>query len=98
LDAKTDLSAASAALAGQIPAVVREVVSRSKLEMLRRTGTATGKITGPDILTVATEVSAENDLFRTKTRKDGLNFEAMAEIFTAAGTAMEEAAENHSVN
>lgn len=91
LDPTTDLSDASEMLQGQIPAMVREVVSRSKLEMLRRTGLASGKITGPDILSVATEVQAENALFREKTN-DGPDLEAVAEFLKGAGEAIGEVA------
>lgn len=91
LDHTTDLTEASAKLAGSIPAVVREVLSRSKLEMLRRTGIATGKITGPDILTVATEVHDENALFRQR-KAENKNLAGVAEFFTAAGEAIGEVA------
>lgn len=91
LDQNTDLTAASETLQGHIPAIVREVVSRSKLEMLRRTGLATGKITGPDILSVATEVQAENALFRDKT-DTGPDLEAVAEFLKGAGEAIGEVA------
>lgn len=87
LDTKTDLSAAAQALEGQIPANVREVVSRSKLEMLRRTGIADGKITGPDILSVAVEVQTENNLFREKPKRNE-DLEAVADFLSGAGDAL----------
>jgi transitional endoplasmic reticulum ATPase len=91
LDPKTDLTEASERLEGQIPAMVREVVSRSKLEMLRRTGLASGKITGPDILSVATEVQAENALFRdNEPDNHAESMAALAKGLQVAGSVMEQ--------
>ncbi len=65
--ADEDLSAAGKELNGQIPAVIREVVERSKLFAVRRSdGTSRLKISGEDITKAAKGMKNHLDLMDTK--------------------------------
>lgn len=64
LDAGIDCTPAATKLAGQIPARVREAVSRAKRAMLQRTSDMNGKVIGSDLEAVANEVIAEGKLFQ----------------------------------
>lgn len=58
-----DLLPAGAMLNGEIPAVIREVVERAKLEAIRRAGGETSSISGADLLAAAKVLKAERTLF-----------------------------------
>lgn len=60
---QVDLGGVAAQLAGKIPAVIREVVERSKLEMLRRTAGTGGPILAVDLTEAAEEVRLQQDAF-----------------------------------
>ena len=55
----TDLTEAAVVLDGQSPARVREVLQRSALEVLRRTGNLESRVLGSDLSAIAKEVVAE---------------------------------------
>lgn len=64
-----DLAEASAMMAGEIPAVVQEVVERSKLAAIRRDPHmefGPGSITGDDLVTAAHSMRNQLDLLRPK--------------------------------
>lgn len=64
LDPQTNLEEVGLTLSGQIPAVIREVVERSKLEWIRRTGGTTEEVflSGEDINYAAKTVLAQKSL------------------------------------
>ena len=62
----TDLTEVGEVMSGKIPAQIREVINRAKLEALRRTGSADSQITGQDLVEVARELLTETELFNRK--------------------------------
>ena len=66
LEQNTNLDEAALILDKQSPARVREVLQRSALELLRRTGSLKEKIVGTDLAVIAREVIAEQQLFAPK--------------------------------
>lgn len=66
LDLDAKLIEVGELLDGQIPAVIREVVERSKLERIRRAGSAKASITDDDLVIAAKTVLQQQELFREK--------------------------------
>lgn len=64
----TDLTEAAVLLDGQSPARIREVLQRSALEVLRRTGNLKEKVIGSDLSVIAREVVAEQKRFNPENR------------------------------
>lgn len=58
-----DISEAGELVQGEIPAVIREVVERAKLEAIRRANGTAASITGSDLLAAAKVLKAERALF-----------------------------------
>lgn len=75
------------ALQGQIPAVIREVVERSKLESIRRTGSM-AEIKGSDVLQAAHVLKAENALFRGKNPEEPMVMRVADKVGQAIGRAI----------
>ncbi len=82
IDPAESLSAAGAALAGQIPAVIREVVERSKLNAIRRGGTL--MLTGADLLSAARGMLSHLELIKPKAPDTRSVQEKAAEIVADA--------------
>lgn len=61
-----DLSEVGEMLSGHIPAVIREVLERSKLAALSRTHGQSVELTAEDLMVTATRLKKEQDLFRIK--------------------------------
>lgn len=66
LDATTDISSAAAKLAGNVPAVITEVVKRAKLSQLSRQepGTKVEKLTGEALDDAAFTMTKQNELLK----------------------------------
>jgi hypothetical protein len=87
IEAGADLVPAATVLALSSAAVVRETLSRARLETLRRTGDPKAKINGEDLFKVAEEVINERKRFTTeKSGPDKRAFEAFGEAMEAAGS------------
>ncbi len=65
--ADEDLSAVSERLDGQIPAIIREVVERAKLEAMNRSGGTSLRMSGGDLDNSAETLMIEEGLFRPNT-------------------------------
>jgi transitional endoplasmic reticulum ATPase len=90
LDTKADLTETSMILAEETPARVREMISRAKLESLRRTGNPEAKLTAADLEAVAKEVKAEATLLIRNTGTEQHNhLKMMGEAFTGVGKVMQ---------
>lgn len=61
-----NLEQAGALVAGEIPAVVREIVERAKLEAIRRAGGSASEISNGDLVAAAKVLKAEKGLFAPK--------------------------------
>ncbi len=94
LDKKADISEAQKILAGEVPARVREVVGRARLESLRRTGNLNSEFTAADLAAVAKEVKAESRLFQPHTGNETLlaSRVVLAEALHGAADALRETA------
>lgn len=64
--ADEDLVEVGVILAGQKPAVIREVVERSKFEALRRTEGKSAELTADDLVATARVLKSEQELFRKR--------------------------------
>lgn len=98
LESNIDLTAVSELLAGHIPAQIRETISRSKLESLRRTGNPEAKITATDLGAVAKEVKAEAALLKKSQEKesDTSHVTALADGFAGAAQILRKSSKNGS--
>jgi transitional endoplasmic reticulum ATPase len=79
----TNLDEASAVLAGIIPALIREVVERSKLAAIRRVGSHGGgevKLTGEDIEITARTMKRHMEMLEPKKKDDRSEREKAAQI------------------
>ncbi len=88
LDPSADLSAAGEALAGKIPACIRQAVTRAKKETLRRTGGKMERITTGDLTKAATEVVTEHGLFRPTKNDNGHALAGLGKGLSEAGEAL----------
>ncbi len=88
LENDADLSSVSHVLAGQTPAKVREVIGRARLELLRRAGGASDRISAHDLETVGREVVAEGALIKPATTEQHPGVHAIAAGFEDAAAAM----------
>lgn len=75
---KTNLAEVGTLLAGQTPAVIREVVERSKLASISRTGKASSKIEGVDIEVAAKTMVQQQALLAPTPDKEPNVFELLA--------------------
>jgi transitional endoplasmic reticulum ATPase len=82
LGARVQLTAASQILAGNIPAVIREAVERSKMAAIYRTGRAVGDgdLTEQDIVVSARTMKAQADLLTPKKPDTRSVYEKAADI------------------
>lgn len=83
LPAGEDISAACNTLAGQIPAVIREVVERSKLSAIRRRG-PTLTLKGEDLELAAKSMMAHVKLMATKVKDTRSDVEKAAGVLASA--------------
>lgn len=95
-----DMADAGKALAGQIPARIREAVQRARYESLRRTGSWGAPITSADVEAAADELQGESDLFKSGSAnaEEKAVLPAMAGAFTVAGAALRKAVAAQSGN
>lgn len=86
LNPKADLDEAGVLLKGLTPAVIREVVERSKLASIKRTGKANSKVIGTDIEVAAKTMLQQQNLLAPpkvveETWPEGLVTNIAAEVF-----------------
>jgi transitional endoplasmic reticulum ATPase len=88
LNANEDLTAVGAAIEGQIPAVIREVVERSKLEVITRTGApaAIGSIQTDDLLAAVATMDNQRKLLTPKPVDNRSPVEKAADTLAAGFT------------
>lgn len=84
IDPGEDISAAAALLDDEIPAVIQEVVERSKLAAIERDPTRTefgpGSISGPDLVTAARSMRNQLDLLKVREPDQRSPMEKAAQI------------------
>lgn len=90
LDAATNVAGVSAMLAGQIPAVIREVVERSKLAAISRLDVGELRIDAEDLATAAKGMLSHLALLESDDKGEMSNEEMLG---TALGSIIEEALE-----
>lgn len=93
IDSDTDLNEVGAQLAGQIPAVIAEVVKRAKLAQLssQERGTKVRQLTAKALLTAALSMSSQLALLAKRTEEE--NAEEKPELTTALEDIIAEALE-----